>query len=202
MKLKTLIPAAVVITILAGCTSLGPQEPRRYHVLESGGGGSTSKAAATRATTLLVAPATVSAFYETPDIAYSRIPGQRAYYQFHAWTERPGRRFTGLLAARMDNAGSFSAVAVAGSGVRGDVILGTHLAEFYHDAATAPGNVRVVVTAELTDPLRRMLLARRSFERSVPAPTHDAPGAVKAFNRAVTGILDDLAAWVDGAAPR
>lgn len=192
---------AVAMAVLAGgCASLGPQEPRRHYVLESGGGA--SRAAAPRAATLLVAPATVSGFYETPDIVYSRVPGQRAYYQFHAWTERPGRRFTELLVARMESAGSFRAVATAVSGVRGDVILGTHLAEFYHDASGVPGHVRVVVTAELTDPVRRMLLARRSFERSVSAPTHDAPGAVQAFGIAVTQLLDDLSAWVEQSAPR
>ncbi len=190
-----------IMMVLAGCTSLGPQETRRHYVLEAGAGAA-GTAASARATTLLVTPATVSGFYESPDIVYSRAPGQRAYYQFHAWTERPGRRFTELLVARLERARSFRAVATAVSGVRGDVILGVHLAEFYHDASSAPGNVRVAVTAELTDPLRRVLLARRSFERTVPAPTHDAPGAVQAFGVAVTGILDDLAAWVDGSALR
>ncbi|MBX3664892.1 MAG: membrane integrity-associated transporter subunit PqiC [Burkholderiales bacterium] len=193
---------AAMMIVLAGCASLGPQETRRHYVLEAGAGAAARTAAAARAATLLVTPATVSGFYESPDIVYSRVPGQRAYYQFHAWTERPGRRFTELLVARMEGTGSFRAVATAVSGVRGDVILGTHLAEFYHDASTAPGSVRVVVTAELTDPLRRALLARRSFERTVPAPTHDAPGAVQAFGVAVTGILDDLATWVDESAPR
>lgn len=198
--MRVLIPVVIAVAALVGCTSLGPQEARRHYVLESGGGA--RSAAVARATTLLVAPTTAPGFYETPDIVYSRVPGQRAHYQFHAWTERPGRRFAELLVARLEGSGSFSAVVSATSGVRGDVILGTHLAEFYHDASTAPGSVRVVVTAELTDPQRRALLARRIFERLAPAPTHDAPGAVQAFGIAVTGILDDLAAWVDASAPR
>ena len=39
-----------------------------------------------------------------------------------------------------------------------------------------------------------------SFEASAPAATYDAPGAVLAFNRAIALLLDDVTAWVDGAA--
>ncbi|MBX9903698.1 MAG: ABC-type transport auxiliary lipoprotein family protein [Burkholderiales bacterium] len=190
-----------LLLLLGGCASFGPQEAQRHYVIEVPP--AQAKTTATpRTTTLLVAPATVSGFYETQDIVYSRAPGMRAYYQFHSWTERPGRRLSELLVMRLERAGSFSTVATVVSGVKGQLVLGTHLAEFYHDAATAPGSVKVTITAELTDPVRRVLLARRSFERSAPAATYDAPGAVQAFNMAVTALLDEIAAWVEVAAPR
>jgi ABC-type uncharacterized transport system auxiliary subunit len=50
--------------------------------------------------------------------------------------------------------------------------------------------------------VRRVLLARRTFDRSAPAATYDAPGAVPAFNQALTAILDDVSAWVDATVPR
>ncbi len=193
--------ASVVMTVLGGCASFGPQEVQRYYVLEAPPAGAKA-AVLPRAATLLVAPTTVSGFYETQDIVYSRAPGMRAYYQLHTWAERPGRRLSELLVMRLERAGSFSTVATVLGGIKGQVILGTHLAEFYHDAATVPGNVKVVVTAELTDPVRRILLARRTFERSAPVPSYDAPGAVQAFNVAVTALLDDIADWVEVSAPR
>jgi ABC-type uncharacterized transport system auxiliary subunit len=193
--------AGSLMMVLGGCAFLGPQEVQRHYVLEVPS--ARDKAAATpRTTTLLIAPTTVSGFYETQDIVYSRAPGMRAYYQLHAWTERPGRRLSELLVTRLERAGSFSTVSTVVSGVKGQVVLGTHLAEFYHDAAAAPGSVRVTVTAELTDPVRRISLARRTFERSAPVATYDAPGAVQAFNVAVTLLLDDIAAWVEISAPR
>jgi ABC-type uncharacterized transport system auxiliary subunit len=202
MKISTL--AAItgsLVMALGGCTSFGPQEAQRYYVLETPP--AREKAAATlRMTTLLVAPTTVSGFYETEDIVYSRAPGMRAYYQLHTWTERPGRRLSELLVTRLERAGSFSTVSTVISGVKGHVVLGTHLAEFYHDAAAAPGSVKVTVTAELRDPVRRESLARRTFEKSAPVATYDAPGAVQAFNVAVTALLDDIAAWVEVSAPR
>ena len=192
---------AVLIAALAGCASFGSDEPQRYYVLEVAAASATGTATP-RATALLVAPTTAPSFYETQEIVYSRAPGQRGYYQFHAWTDRPGRRLTELLVQRLERAGLFKAVATAVSGVQGSLVLNTHLAEFYHDAATAPGSVKVTITAELMDSTQRVLLARRTFERSAPAATYDAPGAVRAFGNAVTAALDDIAQWVDASAPR
>ena len=201
MKMARLAAAGALAAALSGCLSLGSQEPQRYYVLEAVAA-KAAPARTTRAATLLVTPTTASNFYDIQDIAYSRTPGARAYYQYHSWTERPGRRVTELLVARLERDGSFKAVATVIAGVHGDYILNTHLAEFYHDAAAVPGSARVVLTAELVDPVRRVLLARRTFEQSAPAPTYDAPGAVRAFDQAVAAVLGDLSAWIDGVAPR
>lgn len=203
--MKSLIRAAwagVLAATIAGCLATGPGESRRHYLLEDSGARAATGARPARAATLLVAPATAAGFYETRDIAYSRAPGTRAYYQFHGWTERPGRRIGELLLARLERSGSFTAVADVTSGIRGTLVLNVRLTEFYHDAAIAPGNARVAVTAELTDIARRVLVARRVFEQTAPAATHDAPGAVQAFNKATAAMLDDIATWVDDVAPR
>ena len=202
--MKTIIRVmvlAVAVSMLAGCVSLGPQEPQRFYVLEAPST-KTGAAATRRNATLLLTPTTASGFYETQEIVYSRSPGTRAYYQRHAWTERPGLRVTELLLTRLDHAASFREVAMALSGVRGELVLDTHLTEFYHDATQAPGDVRVTLVAELSDPIGRKLLARRTFTRAAPVTTYDAPGAVDAFGRATALLLDEVAAWVEVAAPR
>ncbi|HJQ61400.1 MAG TPA: ABC-type transport auxiliary lipoprotein family protein [Burkholderiales bacterium] len=196
------LTAGAFAALLAGCLSFGQQEPQRYYVLEPDGKARPNRPANPRATTLLVAPTSASAFYETAEIAYSRAPGERAYYQLSSWTEHPSRRITGMLIARLEGAGSFETIAYAASGVQGDLVLNTHLTAFYHDATTPPGRVHVALTAELIDPQKRALVARRSFEQSAPAATYDAAGAVGAFNRATAAILDDIAAWIEATAPR
>lgn len=198
--LRILITCAAA-ALVAGCLSAGERMSQRYYVLADGGAPA-KRAKAARAGTLLVAPVTTSAFYDTQDIAYSRTPGTRAYYQYSAWTERPGRAIGDLLVARLESAGAFRAVAKATGGVRGDLVLSVHLSEFYHDAATGPGSARVGLTAELVDSARRTLVARRAFTRSAPAASYDAPGAAQAFDQALGAVLDDVAAWVDEAAPR
>lgn len=203
MSLPMRIMAACTMVVLAGCTSsFGSRAPQRHYILEVPVAARPAAAIAARATTLLVMPATVSSFYDVEEIAYSRTPGTRAYYQLHQWIERPGPRMTELLVTHLDRAGSFRHVAKAASGVRGDLVLDTHVSEFFHDATSTPGHVRVTVTAELSDPVRRVFLARRTFVQSVPAPTYDAHGAVQAFNSAVAALFDDVSAWVDATVPR
>jgi len=192
---------AALACIVAGCVSSGPREAQRFYLLEDAGA-SGAKAEAARSATLLLAPAGVSSFYDTQSIAYSRTPGMRAYYVYHSWTEPPGPRIGELLAARLERSGAFRAVASVTSTVRGELVLSLYLAELYHDAAANPGSARIALTAELTDPARRVLVARRSFSASAPAASYDAPGAVRAFNQALGALLDEVSAWVDAAAPR
>lgn len=193
--------ACTAAVLIAGCLSSGERSYLRYYVLEDNGV-QAAPAKTPRALTLLVAPTAASSFYDTQDIVYSRAPGTRAYYQYHSWTERPGRAIGELLVARLARGGAFKAVTRATSGIQGELVLNTRLSEFYHDASSDPGGVRVTLVAELTDPVRRVLVARRAFTRSAPAATYDAPGAAQAFNKATGAVLDDVSAWVDAAAPR
>jgi cholesterol transport system auxiliary component len=193
--------ATAVVAALSGCASFGPQEPPRYYVLTAASA-KPGAVSTPRASTLLVVPTVASTFYETQEIAYSRASGERAYYVFHMWTERPSRRITELLVMRLERERLFNTVATAVSGVRGDLLLNTYLVEFYHDAESSPSRVRISMTAELMDPVARVLLARRVFDQSAPALTTDAPGAVQAFGDAIAAILDDICAWVDALAPR
>ena len=192
--------AAVLCCTLAACVSSGPRQVQRYYVLEDSRPASAQKSS--RDATLLLAPVSASSFYDTQGIAYSRSAGTRAYYQYHSWTEEPGRRIGDLLAARLERSGAFRTVASATSAVRGELVLSAHLTELYHDAASPPGTARISLTAELTDPARRVLVARQSFSASAAAPSYDAPGAVQGFNQALGTLLDDLTAWIERAAAR
>ena len=196
------VAASAAGLLLWGCVSLGESEPQRYYVLAPDAASNPAPQSASRAATLLIAPMSASAFYETTDIAYSRASGERAYYRSSHWTERPGVRLTETLIARLQRSGSFETVAHASSGVQGDLLLATHLQSFYHDAVQPPGRVVVALVAELIDPAARTLLARKSFERSAPARSYDAGGAVKAFDQATGAVLNDIAQWVNATAPR
>jgi cholesterol transport system auxiliary component len=144
---------------------------------------------------LLVHPTSVAAFYDTQRLVYSRAEGQRAYYQFAAWTERPGRAFSELLIRRLG-------ASATTSGVKGDLVLHTQLHELYHDASGKPGAVRIELSAQLVDTAGRLVGERQRFSRSVPAASENAAGAVEAANRAVSEVLDDIAAWIEGSRPR
>jgi len=87
-------------------------------------------------------------------------------------------------------------VSAAGGYVRGDMLLDTELIEFYHDAVSQPGHVRLVLRAELVDLKQRKLVGRRIFEQQVALASHDAAGAAQASSQAVSQALDELTAWL------
>jgi cholesterol transport system auxiliary component len=183
--------------LIAGCVGTTNLPPLQYYVM-----GDLGEAAQARRTTrggvLLVQPTSVSAFYDAQRLVYSRAEGQRAYYQFAAWTERPGRAFFELLRRRLELRGAFASVASTTSGVKGDLILHTRLEELYHDARTAPGSVNIEVSAELVDAAGRVVGERRRVSRSVPAQAANAAAAVDAANRAISEVLDEITASLDG----
>jgi len=184
-------------TGLAGCMSFQDVPPREYYVLDDLAKASASKPAAQAGRVLLVSPASANPFYDTQSLVFSRAPGQRAYYQFAGWTERPGRRLNELLTRRLEARGSFKSVAVTTAGIKGDFVLSTRIEEFYHDAGANPGSVRVEVSAEIVDYAARTIVAQRRFAQSVTAASDNAQAAVAAFNRAATTVLDEMSAWVE-----
>jgi cholesterol transport system auxiliary component len=147
------------------------------------------------APTLLVLDTTTGSFYDTDQLIFSRSADTRGQYQFARWTERPGKRFADLMRTRLDRQGAWH-VSAAGGYVRGDLLLDSELVEFYHDAASEPGQVRLALRAELVDLKQRKLLGRRVFEQQVALNRYDAAGAAEASSLAVSRALDELTAWL------
>jgi ABC-type uncharacterized transport system auxiliary subunit len=192
----------LVVFLLAACAGPGVRQTDHYFVLEAGPareplanrtgevGAMQTKAAVDaqkqRGVAVRVLPSTVSAFYDTQDIVFSRAAGTRGYYQFNHWTERPHQAFHAQLAARF-------AYPAANAGY----LLATHVDEIYHDAVAAPGTARVVITAELIDGRSRHVIAGRTIITTAPATTFDAAGAVHGFNDAVEHALNEIVQWVD-----
>lgn len=203
--MKAGLSLVVLSLVLAGCVNIGEKSEIPavvYYVLQDA---SLEEAAPLRAEvpqsgmesapTLLVLDTTAGGFYDTDQLVFSRSVGTRGQYQFARWTERPGKRFADLMRERLDRQGKWR-VTAAGGYVRGDVLLDTELVEFYHDASSEPGQMRLVLRAELVDLKQRKLLGRRVFEQSAPLATFDAAGAAEASSQAVGRALDDLSVWL------
>jgi cholesterol transport system auxiliary component len=195
--LFTALSAMALVGALTGCSGMRPSEAHRYFVLESDRAPATKVASAHHDSVLLIAPPTVASFYDTQEMAYSRSAGQLGYYQYSSWAEPPGRRLQQLLATDLGRRGAFRSVAVAGSGVRGQLLLATHLEAMVHDATSSPGTARVAVVGELIDLSKRSLIARRTFSASTPVTTYDAAGAAQACGGAMADVLAELVDWVE-----
>ncbi|MDP2028594.1 MAG: ABC-type transport auxiliary lipoprotein family protein [Thiobacillus sp.] len=148
------------------------------------------------APTLRVLDTSTVNFYDTDKLVFSRSADTRGLYQFARWTERPSKRFAELMRARLDHQGAWNVSAASGGYVRDDLLLDTKLVEFYHDAVSNPGQVRLVLRADLIDTRQRKLLGHRVFEQQVPLTSYDAAGAAQASSLAVSRVLDDLTVWL------
>lgn len=194
---------AALSLLLTGCLNLGQKSstpPVVYYVLTDPAlkDAVSLSAAAHRdasAPTLVVLDTTTSGFYNADHLVFGRSAETRGQYQFARWTERPGKRFADLMRARLDRMGGYH-VATSGGYVRGDLLLDTGLMEFYHDASSEPGWVRLVLRADLVDLKQRKLLGRRVFEQQVALTSFDAAGAAQASNLATSQVLDALTAWL------
>jgi ABC-type uncharacterized transport system auxiliary subunit len=144
-----------------------------------------------------VAPTTASSFYANTEIAYSRGEGVRSYYQFSSWTESPELAINTQLISRLEQGSHFRTVMPTGAGIQGDLMLATTLDELYHDATTPPGLSRIRLSAQLRNPTMRAVIARRTFDVSLPAPSFDAAGAVQGLRDALGQVLGQLTAWVN-----
>lgn len=183
--------ATLALLLVAGCVGSNNVPALQYYVLADAGSAPRPRHAGALARVVLLQPTSVNAFYDTQRLVYSRGEGQRAYYQFAAWTNRPGQAFGDLLSRRLG-------APFTTSGAKGDLILQTHIEEIYHDASSAHGSVRIVVSAQLVDAASRRAGERRRFSSSAPAAENNAAAAVAAANRATAQVLDDIAAWLDG----
>ena len=196
--MKSALVLAALSLLLTGCVNFGEKTKIPavvYYVLNDPVSATDPAPLRADAQTLLVLDTTTGSFYDTDQLVFSRSAGTRGQYQFARWTERPGKRFADLMRTRLDRQGAWN-VSAAGGYVRGDMLLDTELVEFYHDAASEPGQMRLVLRAELVDLKQRALLGRRVFEQQIPLATYDAAGAAKASNQVVGHVLDDLTTWL------
>lgn len=196
--MKTGLILAALTLSLTGCVNWASRTDTPdvvYYVLNDTEPAAVAPPVRADAPTLLVLDTATGSFYDTDQLIFSRSEGTRGQYQFARWTERPGKRFSNLMRVRLDRQGVWH-VSAAGGYVRGDVLLDTELVEFYHDAASPPGQMRLVLRAELVDLKERKLLGRRVFEQQVALASYDAAGAAQASSLAVSRVLDELSTWL------
>jgi ABC-type uncharacterized transport system auxiliary subunit len=177
---------------LAGCGST----PRTdYHALLDAGAPAAPAGTARIDKVLLVAAAPAPTLYDTERMVFSADGAGRSYFQLGFWTDRPGRRIALLAQEHLARTQGFRDVALASSGLRGDLMLTLRLDALYLDDAAQPAQARLTLGAELIDWRNRRPLGRQRFEQAQPAVTRDAAGFAAASSRALGALLADIAAW-------
>ena len=185
----------LLASILGGCAlGAGDRPAHVYHTLQIADSVAAS-ASAPSVRPVFVPPVIAAPFYASDRIVYSRTPATRAYYQLNSWTEPLAQSLRRALVGRLEASGAFAAVATSPAQSRNPLVLQIVLDEAYHDAKSSPGTVRVVISAELSDPTGRTALRRRSFQATAPAPSFDAAGSASALGVACGAVLDQVSTW-------
>jgi cholesterol transport system auxiliary component len=191
-----------VASLLAGCVSLkvgsdaAPQA--QFRIVDAAP--APAPAARSNGRDLVIAAQSSAALDDSFSLTFSRTAGQRAAYQFATWSERPSSRLAQLLVDRLAARRAFNAVALAGRGIAGDLLLNLTVADFFHDATATPGTARVEVNAELIDRSSRKLVARRTFAATAPVAQANAAGAAAALSEASSRVVAEIAAWAEASA--
>jgi cholesterol transport system auxiliary component len=191
--------AAVPAAGLAGC-GLGQAPRLDFHLLRDAGSDAPATTGPAIDKVLLVSSGAMPGLYDSDRMVFSADGRSRSYFQFGHWGERPAQALQVLCEGRLVRSKHFRVVAASTSGVRGDLLLSLRLDELYLDASTEPGQVKLILVAELIDWRNRQLLSRRSFEQAAPVRQRDAGGLAEAASQAVGVVLGEMVAWAAASA--
>ncbi|MBW7926116.1 MAG: membrane integrity-associated transporter subunit PqiC [Burkholderiaceae bacterium] len=199
---RLLLLAACVAPLAAGCVSIGRDAPARVSYELHDLGRAKPAPGAPLDLVVLVGWSSANTFYDSTSIVYSRTPGALAWYQFASWSERPAEQLGRLFVRRLAGSGVFRDVATLSGAVRGDWLVELQLERMLHDDANPPGVARISVFARIVDRANHRTVDSRRFDEEEPLATESAAGAVKAFDVAVTRLLDASVSWVAERATR
>jgi cholesterol transport system auxiliary component len=184
---------------LSGCAGdLLPKPPAAplRHTLDTGTAALATPAPPPGAPTLVVAPLTAAAGYDSARLIYLRQPQALEAYAFHEWADTPARLLAPLLVQALQQRGSFRAVWPAPSSAEAALRLETTLLRLHHDLTVQPSVVHLSVRAVLVDTRTRQALATGEFEARVPTTATGPAGAVAAAGVASRCVTEELADFV------
>jgi len=187
-----------VLVLLAGCGQILPERSAQTYYRFDDGAPKPAPRAAPIPHSVVVAPISSNAVGNAYGMVYSRAGGERAFYQYNEWTDRPTQRVAQLLLQRLETRQAFTSIARLGSGVSGEVLVNIVVDDVVHDLTAGGGGVgRISVRVEVVDRRQRRVMDRRIFVETSPAEAANAAAGAAAINRAVTTFLDEASAWIE-----
>jgi cholesterol transport system auxiliary component len=200
VRLGRLCAAGLVLTLAGGCDALRPTTTAQpsFYTLDRARGSAppaSRPTAPAAAPTLIINPPHAAAGFDSQRIIYVREAHKLEYFVHSKWVDPPARMLAPLLAAAVENTGTFRAVVLTPSAAAGDLRLDTEVVRLQHEFQTRPSRVRFTLRAYIVENSTRRVLAWREFDETAPAASDDPYGGVLAANRAVQAALDNLAAF-------
>jgi cholesterol transport system auxiliary component len=182
---------------VAGCLSPRSDSPEiQTYQLSLDGWHSETHADESEGPVLLVSPPQAEPGFETQRMVYIKRPYQLEFFAVNQWAETPVRMVTPLMVQVLNQRGPWRAVIPLPSSVRGDYRLDAYGFLLLQEFIQQPSRVRVTIRTQLIDLKESMIVSTRAFEVVENAPSENAYGGVKAANRAIAALLDQIASWL------
>lgn len=196
--MKKMLSIAILLSglLLAGCASPPSTHPAAVYDLGALPGGASAQPTLPGLPALSLAEISAPAWLDNTGMVYrlTYANGQqpRPYADSH-WNMPPAQLLEQRLKSRLTAAGGM--LANASDNALNLPLLRIELDDFSQQFET-PAASTVSVRARATVFDRRALLAQKSFERQLPAPSADAAGAARALAQASELLIGDLMQWL------
>lgn len=191
------LSALAAAVLLAGCASTGkPQEAGTYDFGPASSAAQAPSAAPTSMPALVVMDATGPAALENERMYYRLNYAdalQARTYANSRWSSNPLQMVTQRFKTRLAQSGL--KVLSATDASTNVPILRVEVDDFVHGfSGVSQSEGQLVLRASLFNDHR--LVDQRSFSRSTPAPSADAPGGARALAASTDAVAADILAWL------
>jgi cholesterol transport system auxiliary component len=187
------LPALMSALLLAACTGFSAPQVASEDIYVLEALRVTKPANVKRNLVLAISEPRTRPGFDTSRMVYVQQPHELNYFVASRWADTPAHMLEPLLVQAMEQTGGFRAVVRTPGAVPADVRLDIDLVRLQHDFVSRPSRVQLTLRAQLIDVRGQRVLAVKQFEESENAASDNAYGGVTAANRALQGVLDQLA---------
>jgi len=191
---KEILASLLMILFLGGCT-FKDAPPVRTYTLDAGEVATVTASAYAHKVLKVAYPQTLKEKM-TNKIPFSYGMGENGVYQNSEWSNTLPKLLQGSVIASLQQSGMFKAVLPYGSTVEEDLRLESIIYDFSHHIRGERSYAVVSVQFSLIDTRSGKLIGSKRFSYRENTPTLNAEGYVKASNRAMHRLVQDLILWL------
>ena len=181
--------------VASACSPLGPQTsstPDTEYLLQWEQASEGANKLNPACPTLLLSSPRAAPGYAGARMAYMQEPHRIDYFANHRWADSPARMLEPNLMRALETSGLFQAVVRAPTSARFDLRLDTEVLKLVQVFEDSGSRVDLSVRISLLDKKQQRVLVSEVLQVSEPASEQSPYGGVKAANRAVDRLMQDL----------
>jgi len=129
-------------------------------------------------------------------IYYTRSNLTRSYYLYNQWSQPLNRLVMGHIIETLQRSHAFRHVLDYASEAGADYLLETTIYRFDHRITDKGSFAEISIGLRLLRNSDRHLVKSRRFDYRIPCESTDAPGFIKAANRAMEHLSVDMLKWL------